>query len=129
MNEIERDPVQKLLAAQSGSRSSRPAADGSMAGSAPMASFAVFDELAVGDDFESSIVVLDQGGEGLDPIATVEVVHVAELFVGRGVNVPANDAAVVVLAGQVLKLFLILIDKSNCRFDLGFHPTAEGAVG
>ena len=91
--------------------------------------FAVFDELVVGDNFESSIVVLDQGGEGFDPIAAVEVVHVAELFVGRGVNVPANDAAVVVLAGQLLELFLILIDKSNRRFDLGFHPTAEGAVG
>jgi hypothetical protein len=36
------------------------------------------EEIGIGEQFKTAVVVLDDGGEGLDPIAAVEVVDVAE---------------------------------------------------
>lgn len=83
----------------------------------------------VGDDFEGAVEVFDDGGHGFDPVAGVEVVDVADFFIGRGVDVTADDAVAFFGIGEVLQLFFVFADEADGAFDFGFDPFGEGEGG
>ena len=47
------------------------------------------------NQFKATVVVFDDGGERLNPVAAVEVVDFSEHFIGGGVDVAAHDAEAV----------------------------------
>jgi len=90
--------------------------------------FDAFAKLFVVEHFKSPVLVFDDGGERLHPVAGIEVVDVAQyLIVGR-VDVSADDAAALTLARQVFQLLLVFTDEADGALDLSFDRLAEGEV-
>ena len=65
------------------------------------------------DEFEAAVVVLDDRGERLDPVAGVEIMDVADHLVGRRVDVAADDAAAAAVARERGELVLEFARRSS----------------
>jgi len=73
-------------------------------------------------------VVLDNRGETLDPVAGIEIVHIADDFVCWGMNVSADDAIAFALMGEFLQLLFVAIDEGNRGLDFAFDGLADGEI-
>ena len=72
--------------------------------------------------------MLDDGGEALNPVTRVQVVDSADLLVLRRVDVAADDAVTLLMAGEFLEQLLVTVHKANSGFHPGLHPLAEGEI-
>lgn len=60
-------------------------------------------ELGVGQHLEPAVKMFHERGQGLDPVSGVQVVDVADPFVGRGMDVSADHPDAPAIPGQRLK--------------------------
>lgn len=85
-------------------------------------------EVFIINEFHASIVILDDSGEALHPIARVQVSDLADLLVLWGVDMAANDAVAVLVDGEFLEELLIFIDEADGGFHLSFHSLTKGEI-
>src|SRR5690606_24551757 len=97
-------PVPRILPSGNGRRSGAEARFGLEGGVADLRRLVLegveFAELGEIDQLEAAVEVSDDGGQALDPVAAVEVVHVAHHAVGGGVDVTAHDADAAAAFGE-----------------------------
>ena len=81
------------------------------------------------EDAPFPVVGFHEGAHGFHPVAAVEVVDGSDHFIGRLVDVAADDAVAMVGLGHFAELFFVVGDERHGRFHFGFHHLGEGVVG
>ena len=74
-------------------------------------------------ELDSAVVVFDQRRAAFDPIAAVVVGQLAQRLDGRRVDVAADDAVAVALAGVHGHHFLEAVDVVDGPLDVLLHDT------
>ena len=72
--------------------------------------------------------MFDDGGQALNPVAGVEVMDVINMFVGRRVDMPADDTLTVALVCKFLQLHLVLVNERHRRLHLALYSFTDGIM-
>jgi len=88
----------------------------------------LLNEVGVLDELVGAVPVLDDRRQGLDPVAGVQVMHLAQHLVRGCVNMPAHHASAAPGAGQFRNVLLEVRDMAHGRLHAGLDGPAEGPV-
>ena len=86
------------------------------------------DEFLESDELETPIMVLDDSGERLDPVAGIEIVDITDHLVGGRVDMTADNAATATITGKFGDLIFELPDEADGLLDAGLDGLTEREV-
>ena len=80
------------------------------------------------DEFDLAVEIFNQSRATFNPISAVQVLHIADHFHFRAVNVTADDAVSLVAARHRSQRVLVFGDKFYGGLGLGFQKCRERPI-